>query len=123
MISQPPQLDDSRIEFPSDRLTLGDLRKMRLDTPAPEIQWSLSGEAQRLSAMQSLERDFARLGFATVLGNAEDVRREIAAGFTGGIQDPIDDLVQFYMRYRLAEGPETAQELIRRVQEAGTARW
>jgi hypothetical protein len=122
MIALPPQIDYSRIVFPSDRITVPYLRKAfprRDSQDSPGFFGMDMGED--IDTMMYLERGFARLGFASALGGGEEVTAELEAGFEGGLQDRRDDLADSYIQFKLADGPKTARQLIRAVQEAGAA--
>jgi hypothetical protein len=99
-----PQIDYTRIHFPSDSVTIGKLRAvnpLRLDVDEPMFIDEVG--------MLTEERSLARQAFDATLG------REIPDDndYLSGRNELVGDLVANYKTYGLARGPKTALQLIK----------
>jgi hypothetical protein len=99
-----PQIDYTRIHFPSDSVTIGKLRAVlpfRLDVDEPRLI--------DVVGMLTVERWLARQAFDATLG------REIphANDSSRGRNELVGDLVADYKTYGVARGPKTALQLIK----------
>jgi hypothetical protein len=118
MSDATPQIDYTRIGFPSDQVTLQRLRAL---TPRGRA-FSLEDEAGGLDGLHYLERLLASVGFATGLGDSEHIDQAMKAiTRLTDLREAREELAVLYVRYGIAEGPETAQELIRRLEGMGSA--
>ncbi len=110
------EINFKAIDFPTDKVTLGDLRR-RPETTSRNFLTELADD---LDTVQFVQEGFVRLGFAGVTaGNKgqDAVLNEIAA--EGRRPEAESFLVNRYLHYGLADGPETAKQIIRRLEEAG----
>lgn len=107
-----PEIEYHRIDYPSDHLafTLKDWRAGKFDEAT-------------LGDMHLWERDFARLGYlreAGVRAGAEALLEEMNATARADVGvSAREHLSAYYTRFGLAEGPETAHQLIRRLEAQG----
>src|SRR5260221_4101492 len=106
MTETTPEIDHSRIDFPSNRVTLKQLRDCGVQLP-------LDGSA--IEDMHIWEKDFARLGFLRESGDRAGVEalvdemRAVAQADVGG--SALEHLSAHYVRFGIAEGSGTAQQL------------
>jgi hypothetical protein len=102
-----PQLDITKISFPSDALTIGQMRRH-----FPEVFDSgrndLDFDDIELYGLLSVERDLAIAAFEEASG------RRTPAVMSG---EETSMLVDLYVRYHIASGPHHAEELIRAFQQ------
>lgn len=123
-----PGMDLARIAFPSDKITLADLRRVHakefdargrnfFDGPKmgrPVEDWP----QEALSDMLSIERLIARMVFESARQGKPQ-----ASLLTSRWEDDIelvDLLSRYYMRYGLARGPQDAWLLIGSIEEQAT---
>ncbi len=132
-----PPFDYSSLEAPSDNLTLGRLRALRLRPLAgagaagPPSGFDIKREADHLLDMQEYERRLAGLAFAERVGDpaaVEEARLAVQddwSGQRGGwdeiVREAREALASHYVRYGAADGPGSARELVRRLEAAGAA--
>jgi hypothetical protein len=121
MTEAKPQIDYTRIEFPSDLVSLKQLRSLQL---------MLGDVGEDLDLMHMQEREFARLGFSRQWGDEEEIRGAIAdiidwseadgaCNAAREVQDAREHLASLYVQFGIAEGPETAKQLIQRLELMG----
>jgi len=110
------RIDFDRVDLPSSILTIGQLRK-RFPTRAEFI---VNEEGESLDAMWDLERIIVLLGYASVAGKKAEgeVRRQIPEVGPAGVAKY---LIGHLLHYGLADGPESAKQVIQRLKEAGAA--
>lgn len=122
-----PAIDFTLIEFPTDRLTIKDLRKrwpQGFDIPPREdqTQWGRIGPYPRkdidsiIGSVIDTERELAERAFCAALGKRVP---EHLRGFLG--EESAELLAQTYVEYGLATGEHHARELIRNIEAQGTA--
>jgi len=119
MPNQKPQLDIAKIAFPTDRLSIKDLRKLfpaEFDGPDERVEFfGVGGRGQDLEAVLQLEREIARKTFEVALGRAPSdwaEKYEI---------DPREDVAKSLIEYGLASGPNQAEQMIREIEAQATA--
>jgi hypothetical protein len=124
MTDPKPQVDFSRIEFPSDAVTL---KQLRDKTGFPDRL------GEDLSVMHMREEGFVRFGFAKQLGDEDEILNAVfealewmeadgpcdEATQARELQVEKDCLAREYIRFGVADGPETAKQLIRRLEALG----
>ncbi len=120
MPSEPQEtgLDLKPIAFPTDRLTIGDLRR---DQPVLFSQEGLfrsyssssAGLLNVLTAMLS-ERILAEKAFAKAAGQADRWASEER-------REHLDALNEYYVRLGLSSGPRATRELVRQIEQAAVA--
>jgi len=115
MSEQNPQLDLTKISFPTDRLSIKDLRNLfpeKFDMVDGRVQFSGFGRVgDDLEATLQLERHVARSVFDAAMGRASSIFMA---------SDPLDAkemLAQSFIEYRLASGPHHAEQLVRNIEE------
>jgi hypothetical protein len=123
MTESKPEIDFSRISFPSDKITLQHVREMQ------RAGYDLFHLDDDLNILREREEDFARLGFARRLGDAEAIataldeliywREETPCDEAQEVQKQVDILTREYVRFGVPDGPETARQLVRRLEAAG----
>jgi hypothetical protein len=123
-----PQIDFTRIEFPTDRLTVKELRKALphcFDLPAPEgPHHQREGFFKReslesyLGGIINAEREVAALAFHTALGQ---VKPEYHEGTLGPRWEVLEVLISDYTKVGLARGEHHGQELIREIESQAVA--
>ena len=111
MPDQKPQFDSSKIAYPTDRLTVKQLRELYpddFDKPygAGGVSCDLDGEC---NAILSFERRVAYAAFRAALG--DPVRPDEREFYT-------EPLVEAYVKSGLASGEHAANELIRAFEQA-----
>jgi hypothetical protein len=113
MPDQELQLDLTKIAFPTDRLSIKDLRKRfpaEFDGADERVQFSGTKLGDELEATLQLERDIARWTFEVALGKASSdwvKKYEI---------DPREDVAKALIDYGLASGPHHAAQQIRDIE-------
>ena len=115
LASLDEQIDYGAVDFPSDHLTLKRLRGLASHQPFD----ALSLYSERLDAAHFMERAFVRHGFSSVLGSQEAACAELAFHPEDGREGSLRDLVADYAYFGLSDGPETAKQLIRRLEDTG----
>lgn len=111
-------IDFDRVDFPSGNVTAKKLRKLY---PNEEgfLDESVKQDDSRLDLMGLDEKTIFLLGYAAVLG--KDAFMELCTAFHVEklklVQGYIDNLIY----YGQADGPETAKQIIRRIEETGAA--
>jgi hypothetical protein len=109
------QIEYDKLVYPSDQLSI-----KKLSLLFPENQLSLiCDNAERLDAMRLMERSFVTYGYVSVLDKAALPHAEDLLHPEDGRDGAIRDLGAEYVHFDLANGPESARELIRRLEEAG----
>ena len=111
-----PSIDFTVIKFPSDKLTIKDLRHLhpdKLDVAYPDFFSRLrTGYASDiLGSLLISERNFAFSTYEASIGRFAD----------GGLYDEDHEevrkeLIKFYEQTRLASGPKHAEQLIRAIE-------
>jgi hypothetical protein len=117
-----PKIDFTKIDFPSDGLTVKTLRKVHPDQIDADAFPSLFSQGNRGSADNLLgnllhdERTIAEAAFNGALGKPPHE-------FLGKqeLQSYADELSDIYTQYGLATGKHHAQELIRGIEAQGIA--
>jgi hypothetical protein len=116
MTETKPQIDYGRIDFPSDRVTLKQLRAKNVILPL---------DGAHLEDMHVWEKDFARLGFLRERGartEMETLQGEMDAVAQADVgASAREHLSAYYVRFGIADGPETAEQFIRRLEAEGAA--
>lgn len=116
MTAEQPALDLSQIEFPSDQLSLGVLRK---HYGTSEHFLDNGSAIVRLGLLAESERDFAEIVFEEAMTSVawEDLNRR--NGLIGGMKQCDEETMsRDYQEYGLARGPHEARELIRSFEAA-----
>jgi hypothetical protein len=114
MGTETESMDFSGVTFPSDRLTVGSIRR----------QFGFDGvgdEAGRIDTMLDLERSCIEAGFRIAGGE-----QETDLDYSGiGLRDAVDDLANLYIRFGIADGVRSAELLINELKGIGAsrARW
>jgi len=104
-----PRLDLTRIDFPSDRITIKNLRQLSPQAFDPRSkEWADFEDDLELPGFLRLERDLANAAFDAVLGR----RTVVMSG------EEVEMLAALYVRYKLASGPHHAEQLIRSFEQA-----
>jgi hypothetical protein len=117
-----PEINFTTIQFPSDKLSIKLLRRVRPDQDASGSPDLFGWEGEALDTMMYLERAFATLGFRSALGDAKAAEEELAAELEAdGVAEVAKELADCYVRFGLATGPAAASEFVRQVQAAGAA--
>ena len=115
MTETAPEIDYDRIDYPSDEVTLKQLRTRN-------VELTLDGEA--IEDMHDWEKEFARIGFLRELGNTKELDALVAEMDTIAHADvgvsPLEHLSSCYVRFGIADGSETARQLIRRLESQGS---
>jgi len=105
---------DALLDTPSSNVTMKQLREIYKNDHEDIVDegvWALR-------AMQEKEHLLVLLGYASVLGKKASDQVSLAIPDKERlIQDYTDDL----LRYGQADGPETARQIIRRLEETGAA--
>ena len=118
----PVALDYSSITFPSDRITLADLRRAhpeRFDAEGGVGFHQTDGDATFvLNTLLYTERLLARAAFEKALGRPGDAVREI-----GGVErdDCVEGLSEDYAFYGVASGPRLTEQLVRDIEAQAAA--
>jgi hypothetical protein len=113
MTGQKPQLDLSKISFPTDQITIQGLRSLfpHLFDTGGTIHFFRDAKDNLLAPMMQDERDLARRAFDEAAGNApEDADWELARA----------DLIKNYVAYKVARGPSHGEQLIRSFERQAT---
>lgn len=116
-----PRIDFSRIDFPSDRMTIREIRAMEpaLNTSSPRFEDSGAIGVPSIRLLMYSEREVAELAFELVLGYGhmfEEMRI-----MQSRPKDCDDDLIEAYMEYNMAETTEEAEQLVRVIKEQARA--
>lgn len=90
------RIDDSVVDFPSDHMSLKSLR-------ASHGNGVFMKEAERLDSMLFLERLCVEIGFRVARGESESTMN--VRGLSPA--EIRTDLAECYLRFAIAEGPET----------------
>lgn len=123
MTASKPQIDFSSIRFPSDNVTLRHVREMS------RSGYDLLHLDDDLNILRLHEEDIARLAFARRLGDPEaiaaaldeliDREEDGPCDEAREIERVLDIVARGYVRFGVADGPETARQLVRRLETAG----
>lgn len=122
MSSSRPEIDLTRVPFPSDRIALGDLRRRHPDLfdeseATAGMFFDGSGPLTDLWELVAAERRVAAALFETTL-HPDDTRLH---PFRPEDAAARDDLMLAWQRFGLAAGPAEAGELLRRLAAACAA--
>lgn len=124
MMSAKPTIDFTKIEFPSDSVTLKHLRSR---------DWCLSDCARDLDIMYLREKEWAELGFARQLGDEEAMNsaEALIIAWNEDVDGPCDvaleidnereRLAQSYVEFGIAIGVEQGRLLVEHLERAGAA--
>ena len=119
-MEESPQIDLTKIAFPSDRLTIGTLRKhhpAELDSDnAPDFEKRSHSLRAELGDMLFVERSIAQDAFNSALG-----RRDMVLGRGQDRQDCLDQVAGIYTRYGIASGQHHAEQLFRDIESQAVA--
>jgi hypothetical protein len=121
-----PQIDYSRLSFPSDALTVGQLRKSwpkPFNTFGHGVRMEEAfhdGVSTHLYSLVSAERELAKLVFDVALGRYDDEKPDVqtAEDTRWSISEC---LISDYTRYGLAHGRHHAEQQIRDLEAAAEA--
>jgi len=108
-------IDFDAIDLPSDTITIKHLRRHFPD----RAEFIMDREGERLDAMWDMERLFVLMGYASVLGKAEVAKVLAYIPDMAGKRSLARDLTKDLIHYGLADGPATAAQIIRRLEEIG----
>jgi hypothetical protein len=125
MSAPEPQLDLTKINFPTDRLSIKDLRTMfpegfdRLD------QWGRADGAEFfrdqsdrgyeiLIWMLNTERKVAELAFNRATGRPQPEDRSERS--PGWVEEEKEELIELLVKYGLATGPRHAEQQVRDIE-------
>ena len=112
-------IDYTSLAFPSDRITVVDLRRAhpeRFDAEDGD-RFARVGPTFRLNSILDLERLFALAAFEKALGKPGDPIR--ARGLDR--DDCVEELTEFYRTYRVADGRHATEQLIRDIETQAAA--
>jgi uncharacterized protein YihD (DUF1040 family) len=112
------KVDYSRFDYPSDRLTIRDIRdheSHRIDINLPNLS---TDDPHSIEHLLFLERCISEYAFSVALGRGRTYR-ELAR--EGGYKGYEGELVDEYMFYGLARTTHEAQELIRGIKDQARA--
>jgi len=132
MADESPKIDYDSIDFPSDKLTLKQLHALAVadDPPYGDLEAFLTDQALVLVVMHHQEKLFAQFGFAKGTGDHRMIQHAMRAlhevwdNPTGSqysealaTKDCTDKLARDYQRFGVADGLETARQMIRRLED------
>jgi hypothetical protein len=108
------KIDFEQLDLPSNRLSVGHLRKHFPD----RAEFVMEQEGNRLDALWDEERTIVLLGYASILGKEAEgeVRRQYGQPDKAVL---INDLTNDLVHYGLADGPTTAMEIAKGLEKAG----
>jgi hypothetical protein len=122
MVERPqPQIDFTKIDFPSDGLTVGTLRRVhpeQIDTGDDIDLFSkdYGGAAgDHVTGMLGAERDFATAAFNRALGIPPPAPLDKSM-----LEVYIKSITDDYIRYGIATGPHHAEQLVRGIESQAT---
>ncbi len=106
-----PHIDFSRLVYPTDRLTIGQLRVVEPDLFARDdvLEFEKTWNDAEPMAGLLLEREIAHKAFAAALGLPEPHDRESR-------DELVEMLGGFYGRFGLSSGPKHTAELVRSIE-------
>ncbi len=124
-----PEIDHSKIKYPSDRVTLKQLRTLAED----DLGFYFKQEGTDIGNMTIREQNHAKLGFAKALGDPARIEKAIfnlvgddwdeekdgKYSDAKGLEKAVEMLTEYYIRYGVAEGPISAKQAIRRIEKQG----
>lgn len=116
-MAESPEIDLTKIEFPSDGMTIKAIRQIwpeAVDTGKTVDLFSrpVGGRAgEMLFNVLTMERDLAKATFGLEFGREPDI-----AYADDDVKLLAEDLSQLYTRYGIADGPNSAKELIRSIE-------
>jgi len=116
--SSSHSVDYRRLQFPSDKLTVRDIRDHepeRIDIDSPQLS---TDDSHSIENLLFLERSIAWSSFAVALGRGA-AYLDVAS--YGGTKEFEDELVNVYMFYRLASTSHDAKELIKVIKDQARA--
>jgi hypothetical protein len=117
-----PEIDLTKIEFPSDVMTIKAIRRLwpvAVDTGEKVDLFSrpVGGRAgEMLSNMLTMERDLAKATFGLEFGREPNITYA-----DDDVKLLAEDLSKLYTRYGIADGPNSAKELIRNIESQAVA--
>lgn len=111
-----PELDYSRIDFPSDELTVRQMRLLEpsLNTNRPAFAWTGEEGVPSVEGVLSLEREVAAMAFEIARGHGRRIT-EMERDYRP--RDLDNDLVAAYMTYNMAATTHEAGQLIWTIKE------
>lgn len=114
--SDRPELDYSKIDFPSDELTVHQIRLLEpsLNTNRPTFAWTGEEGVPSIEGVLSLEREVAAMAFEIARGHGRRIS-ELERDYRP--KDLDNDLVAAYMTYNMAATTHEAGQLIRTIKE------
>jgi hypothetical protein len=135
---ESPKIDYGQIDFPSDRLTFKQIRALASKptyADFPSLEGYLFDHVTGLATMHYIEKNFADVGFAKGTGDPKRIEEAILklnAGWRDNepdvvydealaTQDSVDSLADDYQKFGIADGPETAKQLVRRLEDNAAA--
>lgn len=129
MADREPKLDLSRIDFPSNNLSIRDLRRCYPEEFDREAELGFFRDrrgAELVEAMLWGERTLAELVFNATLGRKEEATINVLEPWVVERlkvrrEQIVEALKEDYLRYGIAAGPQAAAELVRGVEAAGVA--
>lgn len=119
---ESPKVDFTKMEFPSDGMTIKAIRRLwpeAVDTGDAVDLFSrpVGGRAgELLFSMLTMERGLAEATFGLEFGREPDIDYA-----DHDVQVLAEDLSELYIRFGIADGPQTAKELIRSIESQATA--
>jgi len=117
MIDFAPQIDFSRIAFPTDQLTVGQLReRFPEEFKGEKVTFFYDQKGMELTSTIDIERELAKHAFDAVLGRKKG---DPEAAF---IREELEDcLAGSYVFLRMAKGKHEASQMVREVISAAEA--
>lgn len=114
-------IDFKSIAFPSDRVTVADLRRAhpeRFDAEGGDLfEPAASGRCFYLELILFMERLLARAAFEEALGDSGGI-----LGTRGLDRDGcVEELTEYYRLYRVADGRHATEELVRGIESQAAA--
>jgi hypothetical protein len=121
-MSPPDSVDYSSIPFPSDRITMADLRRAhpdRFDVPGGRrFRGDASSDATfHLDTIVYLERLIAASAFDRAAGKPENPLDQALLER----EDCVSELTKLYQTYGVAKGPNHTEELVRDMEARAAA--
>jgi hypothetical protein len=111
MTSTEPQIDFTKIAFPSDQLSVKRLRELFPELIDKSIHGVKYFGEDELTAMMNFERGIAQRAFDAAIG-------KIPAGEPARDENLIETLTDCYMFHKMVSGSHHAEQLIRTFEQA-----
>lgn len=110
MTGNPPEIDLKTLSFPTDRLTIKEIRAAEPDlfATAEVLELDRSFARSDFSAMLSLEREVADRAYGEAIGSPDPEAEDRAY--------LIELLTQQYEGHGLSTGPHQTEELVREIE-------